>query len=223
MFITRLIRSAIPGSEAAHISSLVAAVAVAPGPPSFLYSSNMTSASIFANKRRWLSTSSTYSSRKVKNSSSSMRRLAMISIELQMTPHLFAELSLTISTPLSVSLTLASCSMKMFAASTMSFEEGFFPSTRKFCQLFMRMVFGRPPAGKNASDSTLLCMESHIARPSAVLRVCRDPDEESLFSSKWERSRSLSTRRRSSSMLRPSGSSTHARWSTIPSTLVLSP
>mmetsp|Transcript_22019 Transcript_22019/g.53907 ORF Transcript_22019/g.53907 Transcript_22019/m.53907 type:complete len:214 (+) Transcript_22019:784-1425(+) len=213
MFMTRLMRSAIPGSELPQ----------SPSPKVFLYSWNITSASILARCLRWFSTSVTYSSRNSRNSSSVSSKLAMISIAEQMTPHLLAELSFTIKTPLSVSFTRASCSMKMLAASTMSGDDGFPSFVRNDCQLSIRIVFGRPPAGKKASAMRRLCMLSHMAWPCVVSRRWSAPSAVSFDGSKLSRLRSLWTKRKSSSKLMPFGSSTQALWSTIPRIFALSP
>mmetsp|Transcript_8666 Transcript_8666/g.35340 ORF Transcript_8666/g.35340 Transcript_8666/m.35340 type:complete len:292 (-) Transcript_8666:168-1043(-) len=180
-------------------------------------------ASLAAASRRRTSTSCTSCSFFCRNSSSDSIIEAMISYDEQMTPHLLADESLMTNAPASKSFCRASGVMKRLAASQMSGLEGA-PSTRRKLSTFPAlMVFGRPPAGTNASASIRSCMVSRIRAPSGVDAKCSSP-----FGPSRSALNSLSgspecTKRSSSSMGKPSASSADAVASQMPTTRARAP
>mmetsp|Transcript_49324 Transcript_49324/g.139651 ORF Transcript_49324/g.139651 Transcript_49324/m.139651 type:complete len:349 (+) Transcript_49324:929-1975(+) len=189
-----------------------------------LNSRKRSSASMRASSRSLSSTSPTSSSLTAWNSSSLRSIDDMISYDEQMTPHLLADESFTISTPASSkSFWRASCVMKRLAPSTTSGDDGVPSGRRKLSQLSMFTVFGRPPAGMNASATTRLCMVLRARRPARVETSWMTPSALSLLWSNSASGRSDLTSLTSSAMSRPSGSSAPAVPSAIPTILTRSP
>mmetsp|Transcript_66601 Transcript_66601/g.134250 ORF Transcript_66601/g.134250 Transcript_66601/m.134250 type:complete len:410 (+) Transcript_66601:420-1649(+) len=132
-------------------------------------SRNSSSASRFASSRSRTNTSSTSSGFTAANSVSLKSMELMISNEEQMTPHLFAEESLTMGMPVSACMASRAAGVRnKLAPSTMSLLEGV-PSGFKYCRQFPSwMVAGRPPAGMNASAGMRLCMVLRARRASSA-------------------------------------------------------
>mmetsp|Transcript_13619 Transcript_13619/g.22232 ORF Transcript_13619/g.22232 Transcript_13619/m.22232 type:complete len:234 (+) Transcript_13619:2315-3016(+) len=133
-----------------------------------LYSRNISSASRLARSRRPSKTSSTSCGLIERNSSLSKSMDEMISNEEQITPHLLAELSLTITTPAFERLSRAPGVKNKFAPSTTSGLDGVPSSFKYFFQLESLIVAGRPPAGTNASATTRLCIVFLALIPAGV-------------------------------------------------------
>mmetsp|Transcript_18925 Transcript_18925/g.42298 ORF Transcript_18925/g.42298 Transcript_18925/m.42298 type:complete len:260 (-) Transcript_18925:2039-2818(-) len=181
-------------------------------------------ASSLASSRSLSRTCSTYVSLIERNSSTDKLMLATISIEEQMTPHLFAEESFTMGRrAASKSACRASAVRKRFAPSTMRREEGVPSGNSISFQLEAFTVEGRPPAGTRASERTRECIELRFAAPSAVSAEKSCPcglrrDLSSSISGKLE-----CTSLRSSSIGSPCGSSADPLPSAIPTTRTIAP
>lgn len=128
------------------------------------------SASRRARRRRRSMTCATNTSLCATNSSSLSTMLARISKLLQITPHLIAELSLTMSTPASDRPLRASGVRKRFAPSMITRADGLPSPRRKSFQFVSRSVRGRPPAGMNASASSRLWRVLRSLKPSGRSR-----------------------------------------------------
>mmetsp|Transcript_5849 Transcript_5849/g.16420 ORF Transcript_5849/g.16420 Transcript_5849/m.16420 type:complete len:292 (-) Transcript_5849:1346-2221(-) len=188
-----------------------------------LYSRNMSWASDSACLRSTLRTSSTRTGLSSRNSSLERSMEAMISIDEQMTPHLLAELSLTMTQPALESSWRARGVRNRLAPSTMSGLEGV-PSGRRYLDQFASlMVAGRPPAGTKASALTRLCMVLRMLMPAGVSAMWRLPLGPRVASFISESGSAPWKRRSISSQSRPSGSSTQAEPSARPTTRALVP
>mmetsp|Transcript_27165 Transcript_27165/g.55376 ORF Transcript_27165/g.55376 Transcript_27165/m.55376 type:complete len:220 (+) Transcript_27165:620-1279(+) len=176
-------------------------------------------------RRRWCSTSSTISGLLAMNSSLLMSIEACTSAEEVITPHLLADESFTMATPASSNSPVrASGVMKMLAPSTMSLLVGAPSASKKLRQLSPLTVLGRPPAGTKASALTLDHMVLRRSMPSLSTSVSSiTPWAVSLLLSKEVIGNPSFTKRSSSVIFRPLGSSATPKPSAIPTTLQLSP
>mmetsp|Transcript_6827 Transcript_6827/g.14594 ORF Transcript_6827/g.14594 Transcript_6827/m.14594 type:complete len:216 (+) Transcript_6827:848-1495(+) len=112
----------------------------------------------------------------------------------------------------------------MLAPSTISLEEGVPSSRRKFFQLAELMVFGRPPAGTNASALIRKGIEFLRAMPSSLsLALNMTPSADNFLRSKCTMDLPFFTRRSSSDGSRPWGSSATPSTSEMPTILALVP
>lgn len=138
--------------------------------------------------------------------------------------HLLADESFTMgSRTASKSACRASAVRKRLAPSTMIRDDGVPSGSSISFQFEAFTVEGRPPAGTRASARTRACIELRIAAPSGVSAEVSAPWGPSVSRSSAMSGRLASTRRSSSCIGRPCGSSALALPSAMPTTRTIEP